>query len=94
MSYLILPALAAAQARSQTAYAPLRHPDEPDYGGLTMAVWEAREHPADGRAALIIPATPAEAGLGLTQAAYDALLTAEERAALVDELPPDWTPAT
>lgn len=90
MSYLVLASRAAAEARSRAAYAPLRPADEPE-GAITEAVWLALDHPTDGRAALEIPATPAEAGLGLSQQDYDALLTAGERATLVAELPEDWT---
>ncbi|MGA0561219.1 hypothetical protein ACO2RV_02135 [Ancylobacter sp. VNQ12] len=89
MSYLILATRASAEARSRAAYAPLRPADEPE-GAVTDAVWSVRDHPADGRAALVIPSTPAEAGLGLSPAAYDGLLTADERAALIGELPADW----
>lgn len=89
--YLILPDAAAAKQRSAAAYAPLRAPDAPDFAA-TDAVWAWRLHPEDGRAALDIPATPAGAGLGLSQAAYDGLLTEVERAALVATLPADWDP--
>lgn len=83
VSYLILVSEAAARARSEAACGPV--PGVPGPGG--SAIWGWQVHPTDGRAALNIPATPAEAGLGLSQAAYDAMLTNEERAALVAELP-------
>lgn len=89
MSYLLFASRAAAEARSRAAYAPLRPQDEPD-GTVTDALWLVRDHPEDGRAALVVPDGPAGAGLGLTQAAYDALLTAGERAALVGQLPAGW----
>ncbi|MCK0209007.1 hypothetical protein MWN33_13300 [Starkeya koreensis] len=83
--YLILPTTEEARARSRAAFAPLRQSGEPD-GPLTEALWPLVNHP-DGRAALCIPATPGEAGLSLSQAAYDGLLTSGEREALLDELP-------
>lgn len=93
MSYLVLASRAVAEARSRAAYAPLRPDIEPD-GAVTDALWSVRDHPEDGRAALVIPDTPAGAGLDLPQAAYDGLLTGEERAALIEQLPADWiTPA-
>lgn len=93
MSYLIFPNRTAARARSRDAYAPLRPQDEPDSGAVTVALWSSVHHPSDARTALLIPATPEAAGLGISQAEYDGLLTEDERAALVAELPADWTPA-
>lgn len=86
MSYLIFPTAAAAQARSEAAYAA------PE-GARTSALWGCLVHPIDGRAALLIPETPDQAGIGISQAAYNALLTAEERAVLAAELTDDWQPA-
>lgn len=90
MSYLILPSVEDAEARSQAAYAPLRPLTEAE-AAITAGVWGYVLHPSDGRASLVVPPTPIEAGLGLSQAAYDALLTAGERAALIEALPADWT---
>lgn len=89
MNYLILPTHFAARSRSRLAYAPLRPDDEPD-GAITIALWASVRHPGDGRAALLIPETPIEAGLGVSQEVYDALLSDAERAALLGELPSDW----
>jgi len=89
MTYLVFASRAAAGGRSRRAYDLLRPAEEPD-GAVTDAVWSVIDHPADGRAALVIPPTPGEAGLGLGPDAYDALLTVEERAAAVAELPADW----
>lgn len=94
MSYLIFATYTEAEARSRAAYAPLRPDSEPDDGAVTDALWSVVSHPTDGRAALLIPATPANAGLGISQAAYDGLLTTLERAVLLDDLPADWTPPT
>lgn len=88
-----MPSPIAAEARSQAAYAPLRPPSEPETAA-TSGVWGYVPHPSDGRAALVVPPTPIEAGLGLSQAAYDALLAAGERAALIEALPADWTVPT
>lgn len=93
MSYLLFASHPAAEARSRAAYTPLRPDDEPDTGAVTDALWSIISHPTDGRGALLITDTPAAAGLGLDQAEYDALLTAGERAALIGQLPADWTPA-
>lgn len=87
MKFLIFPTLAAAVVRSEQAW-----PDCGYGGGTTTSLWAWYEHPTDARALLRIPATPEDAQIGLSQAAYDALLTEDERAALVDALPPDWTP--
>lgn len=90
MSYLLFATYAAAEARSRDAYAPLRSTDVPGDGAVTDALWSIIPHPTDGRAALIIPETPIEAGLGVSQEIYDALLSDAERAALLKELPSDW----
>lgn len=85
MRYLILGDAVLAAARSAAAYAALPPAGEV----VTSAAWTWRVHPADGRAVLEIPDTPAEAGLGLTAAAYDGLLTEDERADLLAVLPPE-----
>ncbi|PZQ79061.1 MAG: hypothetical protein DI549_21160 [Ancylobacter novellus] len=92
MSYLIFENRTAARTRSRNAYAPLRPDDEPDTGAVTVALWSSVHHPSDGRAALLIPTTPEQAGLGISQAQYDALLTEDERAALIPDLPAEWKP--
>lgn len=92
MSYLIFANRTAARTRSRNAYAPLRPQDEPDTGTVTVALWSSVHHPSDGRTALLIPATPESAGLGISQEEYDGLLTEDERAALVADLPSDWRP--
>jgi hypothetical protein len=91
MSYLIFASRTAARTRSRAAYAPLRPDDEPDSGAVTVALWTSIHHPSDGRTALLIPSTPDAAGLGISQEDYDALLTEEERAALIPDLPAEWT---
>jgi hypothetical protein len=83
MSYLVFHSATAARARSEAAYVT------PD-GAQTLALWAVVEHPGDGRAALSIPRTPHEAGIALGAAAYEALLTLEERAGMVEELGEDW----
>lgn len=83
MKYLIFPTVAAARVRSEAAYSA-------PPGALTSALWDWREHPSDGRAALLIPEAPEDAGIGMGQEAYDALLTGEERADLVNDLPAGW----
>lgn len=90
MSYLIFASHTGARTRSRAAYAPLRPDDEPDTGAVTVALWSSIHHPSDGRTALVIPDTPEAAGLGISQEDYDDLLTAKERAALLNDLPPDW----
>lgn len=87
MMLLILPSEAQARARSRAAYQAANLAALP--GLVTRALWTWRAHPSDGRAALEIPGTPAEAGLGLPPSVYEALLTADERAALVT-MPPVW----
>jgi len=94
MSYLIFENRTAARTRSREAYAPLRPEDEPATGVRTVALWSSVHHPIDGRTALAIPATPEAAGIEMSQEAYDGLMTAAERAALVAELPEDWTAPT
>ncbi|WP_029354092.1 hypothetical protein [Bosea sp. 117] len=89
-SYLVFPNLDAALERSRAAYRAVGPEAAPD--AITIALWEAVTHPLDGRAALVLPATPTEAGIGLGQGAYDALLTAGEAAARLAELPADWLP--
>ena len=87
MTYLILDTAAAAQARSEQAWLDCGYaPDS------TTSLWSWIFHPTDGRAALTIPATPAEAHIGLSQEDYDALLTGAEKAMLVDVLSDDWIP--
>lgn len=87
MKFLILQRVEEATARSEKAWADCGYG-----GGATTSLWVWCEHPTDGRALLRIPPTPGEAQIGLSQAAYDALITEDEKAALVDALPPDWTP--
>lgn len=82
MNYLVFPSAALAQARSAEAWQALGYP-----AGATMYVWAWQLHPTDGRAALCLPLTPEGAQIDVPQASYDALLTAEERAALVEALP-------
>ncbi|PZQ82649.1 MAG: hypothetical protein DI549_10735 [Ancylobacter novellus] len=91
MSYLIFPTRTAARTRSRNAYAPLRPDDEPDTGAVTVALWSSLHHPSDGRTALVIPETPEGAGLGISQEDYDGLLSEAERAALIPDLPAEWT---
>lgn len=57
---------------------------------MTTRLWTTRSHPADGRAALVIQATPAVAGWEILREAYDALLNADERAMLTPTLPEGW----
>ena len=87
MAYLIFASAEAADARSAEAYAPLRA-----QGTTTAQLWSAWPHPDDGRAALVIPATPLAAGIDMAQQDYDALLSANEQAALIPALPEDWLP--
>ncbi len=87
MKYLILADASAARARSRLAADVL--PGIPGPGGVTL--WGAIDL-TDGRCALRIPDVPADCGISLSQAEYDALLTSGERAALVDEIPPDLIP--
>ena len=87
--YLIQPDAATARSRSAAAWAALSPPASSTVAGL----WTIEERPAAGLVALAIPDTPEEAQIGLSQAAYDALLTEAERATLVDDLPADWGPA-
>lgn len=88
MAYLILSSIEAAEARSAAAWAAL-HP--PDVEGTTM-LWSVRPHPSAEVAALVVPPTPATCGIDLPPQDYEALLTSEERAALVDVLGEDWSP--
>ncbi len=85
-NYLILASLGAANARSEAAYAPLRQT-----GTMTTRLWTARTNPVDGRRARRTD-NACSAGLEMSQAAYDALLDAAERAALIATLPKDWEP--
>lgn len=85
MTYLIVPSGADAAARSAEAWQALG-----TQGGVTTALWGWRTHPTGPQAALIIPPTPEAAQIDMPQAAYDALLTADERGALVETLPEDW----
>ncbi|WP_371346462.1 hypothetical protein [Ancylobacter sp. IITR112] len=87
MTFLIFDTVAAAQARSEQAWLDCGYlPDS------TTSLWSWVPHPLDGRAALTIPTTPLEAQIGLSQEAYDALLTEAEKAMLVDVLPDEWIP--
>lgn len=86
MRYLIFASAGEAQWRSEAAYSA------PE-GAETTALWGWIEHPEDRRAALMVPDTPEDAGVGLSQGEYDALLTSEERADLSEELGEDWQPA-
>lgn len=81
MKYLIFETHEAAEARSIAAYEPMRPLPEPE-GTVTSALWTVTRM-ADGRSALMIPDTPAAAGISLSQQAYDDLLSEEERGALV-----------
>lgn len=85
MSYLIFASTAAAQARSAQAWL-----DCGFEAAGTDRLWFCVDHPSDGRAALSIPATPAEAQISLEPDDYAALLTGAEHAALVAALPDDW----
>lgn len=87
MSFLIIATVATAQTRSAQAWLDCGYE-----AAATYRLWPVLAHPTDDRAALIIPATPGEAQIGLSQEAYDDLLTDAERAALVADLSPDWTP--
>lgn len=87
MAYLILSSVEAAEARSAAAWAVL---GPPDAEGTTM-LWSVRPHPSSGVAAVIVPPTPLAAGIDMPQPDYEALLTSEEHAALVDALGEDWT---
>ena len=88
MKYLILTSEEAAEARSALAWEALSPPS----GGVTSALWSVVPSAIDAQAAMAIPDTPAECGVGIGQAAYDDLLSAGERAALLDELPEGWAP--
>ena len=86
MSYLIMASAAGAAERSAVAWQALGYP-----AGATRYLWAWQLHPADSRAALLIPATPQGAQIDVPQAAYDRLVTAEERVARVETLPEgDW----
>lgn len=88
MTYLAFDTPSLARARSEQAWLDC------GYGaGGTRYLWSRVEHPSDGRAALVIPATPGEAQIGLAPGDYEALLSEDERAALVAVLPEDWTAA-
>ncbi|HEY9212968.1 MAG TPA: hypothetical protein VIQ29_08940 [Ancylobacter sp.] len=76
-----------AEARSAAAWAAL---GPPDAEGTTM-LWSVRPHPSSGAAALVVPPTPLAAGIDMPQPDYDALLTSEEHAVLVDALGEGWT---
>lgn len=87
MSFLIFPALETAHARSAMAWLDC------GYEAVgTYMLWLCIAHPTNGGGALMIPDTPLEAQIGLSQQAYDALLTEAEKAMLVDVLPADWIP--
>ncbi len=86
MAYLIMSSVDTAEARSAAAWAAL---GPPDAEGTTM-LWSVRPHPSSGVAALVVPGTPSMCGIDLPQPDYDALLTSEERAALVEELGEGW----
>ncbi|WP_428029827.1 hypothetical protein [Ancylobacter sp.] len=87
MTYLIFDIAADAQDRSAQAWLDCGY----EAGG-TDRLWLCLDHPTDGRGALMIPATPSDAQIGLSQEAYEALLTGAERDALVPALTADWTP--
>lgn len=87
MSYLIVARLADAEARSARAWLDCGYE-----AAETTRLWPVLAHPSDGRAALRIEATPGAAQIGLSQAAYDALVSEDERARLVYSLPSDWSP--
>lgn len=87
MSYLVVASLADAEARSARAWLDCGYE-----AAETTRLWPVLIHPGDGRAALRIAATPEGAQIGLSQAAYDALLSDDERARLVSSLPSDWSP--
>ncbi|MGH2343471.1 hypothetical protein ACRC7T_18555 [Segnochrobactraceae bacterium EtOH-i3] len=72
--FLILPDEAAADARSRAAWTPGAG------DSVTTHRWSWRVHPADERAALIIPDGDEDE------------LTGAELAAGVQTLPEDWTP--
>jgi hypothetical protein len=88
MKYLVMPSVAAAEERSRTAWRQVIG-SEPTGG--TNSLWSICEHPSDERAALMIGDAPEEAGIGLSQDAYDALLTLDEHAALAGSMSSDWT---
>ena len=88
MSYLIVETAAAAQQRSAQAWEALGNSP-----GATLCLWAWRQHPTTALAALVIPPTPERAQVSVTPAVYDALLTAEERAAPCDALPDGWEAA-
>lgn len=87
MSWLVLPTMDAAMARSAQAWLDCGFEADGTY-----RLWLCAAHPTDGRGALMIPATPAEAQIAIPAEAYEALLTEAERAALVADLSADWTP--
>ncbi|WP_428029270.1 hypothetical protein [Ancylobacter sp.] len=87
MTYLIFPTLGAAMARSAQAWLACLYP-----AGETRLLWSCIEHPQDGRAALILPATPDAAQIGISPEAYEALLTQEERQARLEALPGEGWP--
>ncbi|WP_018390927.1 hypothetical protein [Ancylobacter sp. FA202] len=87
MRYLIFDTVPEAQARNAQAWLDCGYE-----AAETYLLWPCIEHP-DGRAALMIVGTPEEAQIGLSQDAYDALLTNDEIAASVVSLSPDWFPS-
>lgn len=90
MKYLIFENRYNARVKSRQAYSTLRPEYELDSGTLTVALWSSVHHPSDGRTALMIPDTPMESGIDISQEDYNSLLTGDERQSLIDELPSDW----
>ena len=70
--YLIYQNIASADVRSRAAWTPGQGDN------ITIRLWDIREHPIDGRGALIIPD------------GYEDKLTEEERGNLIDSLTDDW----
>ncbi|WP_428031484.1 hypothetical protein [Ancylobacter sp.] len=87
MSWLILPTMEDAMARSTQAWLDCGFAADGTY-----RLWLCAAHPTDGRGALMIPPTPDDAQIALAGEAYEALLTEAERVALVPALTADWTP--
>jgi hypothetical protein len=83
MKYLVMPSALPVEERSREAWRQV-------IGSEPPSLWSVCEHPSDGRAALMIGDTPEEAGIDLSQDAYDALLTTQERAVLAGSMSSDW----
>lgn len=90
MKYLIFENRYNARVKSRQAYSTLRPDDDLDSGTLTVALWTSFHHPIDGRTALMIPDTPIESGIDISQEDYVSLLTESDRQSLIDKLPSDW----